>query len=124
MSEISKTVRLTLIGWATVLAFAAAVLISRGSDELGPAIVYGALAVGMGFWVWKRQSRAALVTSIAIGALHLLQQVGYSLAGAADDPFEAATFVIDVLAVPGAALIVAGAAGTLIQRRRTVATTS
>lgn len=118
VSDVGGPLRLVLVGWLSVLLFAIAVVVARGVGELGAMAVFAAVAIAMGSWVWRRRSRASLITSLVLGVLHAVEQVAYSVAEATSDPFDPAIFVIDVVAFVGAVLIVAGAAAALVRRRR------
>lgn len=110
--------QLVLAGWGVVVLVAVLMLIVRGSEEAGPAIVFAAVAVAVGAWVWRRGSRASLIASLVFGVLWLLQFAAYTVVNAVDDDVEAGVFVADVVAVVAGVLIVVGAIQALRGRRR------
>jgi hypothetical protein len=110
--------RLVLVGWSVVVLVAVLMLIVRGREEAGPAVVFAVVALAVGAWVWRRGSRASIITSLVLGLLWLLQFAAYTVADATDDDVEAGVFVTDVIAVGGGIVLVVGAIQALIQRRR------
>jgi hypothetical protein len=68
--------RVALVGWALVVLVAILMLVFRGSEEAGPAVVFAAIALAVGAWLWFRDSRAALIVSLVLGVLWLLQFSG------------------------------------------------
>lgn len=92
-------------------------LIFRGREEAGPAVVFAAIAVVVGGWVWRRESRAAMIASLVLGLLWLVQFAAYTVADVRSDEAETAIFVTDVIAVVGGVLLVAGAVQALRRKR-------
>ena len=109
---------LVLAGWGVVVLVAILMLILRGREEAGPALVFALIAIAVGAWVWRRDSRAAMITTLVLGVLWLVQFVAYTVADMMDDDADAAIFVTDVVAVIGGVLLVVGAIQALVQRRR------
>ena len=109
---------LVLAGWAVVVLVAILMLVLRGRDEAAPAVVFALVAVVVGAWVLRRESRAAMITSLVLGLLWLLQFVAYTVADAMDDDASVGIFVTDVVAVIGGVILVVGAIQALVQRRR------
>ena len=93
-------------------------LVLRGREEAGPAVVFAVVAIAVGAWVWQRDSRAAMITTLVLGLLWLLQFAAYTVADAMDDDASAGIFATDVIAVVGGILLVVGAIQALVQRRR------
>ena len=109
---------LVLAGWGVVVLVAILMLILLGREEAGPALVFALIAIAVGAWVWRRDSRAAMITTLVLGVLWLVQFVAYTVADMMDDDADAAIFVTDVVAVIGGVLLVVGAIQALVQRRR------
>jgi hypothetical protein len=114
----ARAQRLVLAGWAIVVLVAILMLVFRGREEAGPAVVFAVLAIAAGAWVWRRGTRAAIITSLVLGLLWLVQFAAYTVADAMDDDADAAIFITDVIAVIGGVLIVVGAMQALSERRR------
>jgi hypothetical protein len=110
--------RLALIGWGGVVLVAVLMLILRGGAEAGPAIVFAIIAVAVGAWLWFRNTRAALIASLVLGILWLLQFAAYAIADLVDEDFDVALFIVDLAAVAAGIAIVAGAIAALRERRR------
>lgn len=117
MPNRSTPIWLVTIGWLTVPVFGIAVVATRGGEEVGYVLVTSAIAIAMGVWVWRRGSRVALVTSLLVGSLLLLQQLGYTVAAATSTPVDTTEFLQGVFGLAGASLIVVGAVGGLLARR-------
>lgn len=100
--------RLALVGWALVMLVAILMLVFRGSEEAGPAVVFAVIALAVSAWLWFRDSRAALIVSLVLGVLWLLQFIAYTIADVGGDEFEVEIFVTDVIAVAAGAAIVWG----------------
>ena len=111
-----------MVGWGVVVLVAILMLILRGSAEAGPAVVFAVVALGVGTWLWRRRSRAALITSLVLGILWLLQFVAYAVADLVDEDFDVALFLVDLVAVAGGVAIVSGAVAAL-RRAKTRAST-
>lgn len=47
----ARAQRLVLAGWAIVVLVAILMLVFRGRDEAGPAVVFAVLAVAVGAWL-------------------------------------------------------------------------
>lgn len=109
---------LVLAGWAVVVLVAILMLVLRGREEAAPAVVFALVAVVVGAWVLRRESRAAMITSLVLGLLWLLQFVAYTVADTMDDDASVGIFVADVVAVFGGMILVVGAIQALVQRRR------
>ena len=110
--------RLAFAGWALVVLVAILMLVLRGSEEAGPAVVFAAIAVGVSAWLWFRESRAALIVSLALGVLWLLQFVAYTIADVVGDDFEVGIFVTDLIAVAAGVAIIWGSWRALRGRTR------
>jgi hypothetical protein len=104
-----------------VIVVAILMLIVRGSAEAGPALVFSAIALAVGAWVWRRDSRAALIVSLVLGALWLLQFAAYTIADLVGDDFSLAIFVVDLVAVAAGIAVVVGAIRALLGRGRSAA---
>lgn len=117
-SDMPSGLRLALAGWAGLLLFAIVVAVSRGSNELAFAAVSGAVAVGLGVWIWRRPSRAASVTSLVVGALEALEQAGYTVADVSDHG-GLGVAAADLLGLVSALAVVAGSWQLLARRRAT-----
>ena len=109
---------LVLAGWGLVVLVAILMLVLRGREEAGPAVVFALIAIAVGVWVWRRDSRAGMIATLVLGLLWLVQFVAYTVADALDDDADAAIFVADVVAVIGGLLLVGGAIQALGRRRR------
>jgi thiol:disulfide interchange protein len=107
-----------LAGWAIVVLVAILMLVLRGREEAGPAVVFSVVALAVAAWLWRRGTRAAIITSLALGLLWLVQFAAYTVADAMDDDADAGIFITDVIAVIGGVLIVVGAMQALSERRR------
>ena len=107
------TSRLVVAGWALVLAAAVLVPIAKGAEDAPTGIVLGVIAIAMGAWVWFRDSRAALITSLVLGVLLVLAFGAFVLADLAEDGTEALITLGDAVAVIGGAFLIAGAIGAL-----------
>jgi hypothetical protein len=103
-----RSVRLTLSGWAGLVVFGALVAATQGLRELPFAAVTIVVALVLATWLWKRRSRAALVTTLMLGGLQLLEQTGYLVA----------TTLVDLFGLVASAAVVAGAGAGLVGRRR------
>ena len=114
----SGNLRLIFAGWGVVVFVAILMLLLRGSAEAGPAVVFAVVALGVSAWLWRRVGRAALIVSLVLGILWLLQFVAYAIADLVDDDFDVALFVVDLLAVAGGLAIVAGSGRALREQRR------
>jgi hypothetical protein len=99
--------RLILAGWALVIVLLILVLVDRGSEEIGFAVVAGSIAAALAAWIWFR-GRASLIVTLVVGALWLLLFVGYAIAAVTGDEFDAVTFVGDLLGVVAGLAIVWG----------------
>lgn len=109
---------LVLAGWGVVVLVAILMLLLRGREEAGPAVVFALIAFAVGAWVRLRESRAAMIASLVLGVLWLLQFAAYTVADAMDDDTSIGIFVTDVVAVVGGTLLVVGAIQALLERRR------
>jgi hypothetical protein len=109
---------LVLAGWAVVILVAILMLVFRGREEAGPAVVFAVIAVAVGAWVWRRESRAAMIASLVLGLLWVVQFAAYTVADLMDDDAGTEIFVTDVIAVIGGLLLVGGAIQALVQLRR------
>ena len=110
---------LVVVGWGMVVLVAVLMLAFRGAEELGSAIAFAVIALGMGGWAWLRWGRAAMIASLALGALWMLQFAAYTVADILGDEVEAEILATDVIAVVAGALIVSGASRGLLRRART-----
>ena len=125
MPSLTVSIRTLVVGWMIVPLFGVAVLVSKGADEAPYVVVSSAIAIVLASWAWTRQSRAALIASLVVGSLLLLQQIGYVVAGATSPPVDAAVFVQDLFGLGGALLVVVGSTSGLVSlraARRTAAT--
>jgi uncharacterized membrane protein len=111
--------RLALTGWALVVLVAILMLVIRGREEAGPAVVFAVVAVAVGAWIWLRGSRPAWIVSLVLGALWLLQFVAYTIADLVSDDFSGSIFIIDLIAVVAGLAVIAGCVSGL--RRRNAA---
>lgn len=115
------SVRLTLGGWAGVVAFGAIVAATTGRGKPGELAFAGATIVSallLATWLWKRPSQAALVGSLILGGLQLLEQTGYLVADLTDSGSNTGTTLADLFGWVASAAVVAGAIVGLAQRRR------
>jgi hypothetical protein len=110
---VSTPVRLVLLGWAGVLLFALMIVVAKGTADLGGAGLFGAVAVAMASWVWRRPSKAALVTTLAIAVLFTVEQVAYLVS----DGHDTAETVGDAIGLVAGALLLAGATRALADGR-------
>ena len=101
-----------------VILVAILMLVFRGREEAGPAVVFAVIAVAVGAWVWRRESRAAMIASLVLGLLWVVQFAAYTVADLMDDDAGTEIFVTDVIAVIGGLLLVGGAIQALVQLRR------
>jgi hypothetical protein len=106
-----------LVGWALVVLVAILMLLFRGSEEAGPAVVFAVVAFAVSTWLWLRESRAALIASLVLGALWLVQFTAYTIADIVADDVQIEFFVTDVIAVVAGLAIVSGAVLALRARR-------
>lgn len=110
--------RLVLAGWGLTVLVALLIVVVEGLRQVGFALVLGLLAAGMGAWVWRRATRAAMITSLVLGLLLLLSFGAYTVVGATGDEFDSQVFVTDMVGMIGGLAIVAGAVQVLIEQRR------
>lgn len=110
--------RLVLGGWGLAILVATLVVVVNGLREVGFSLILAVLAAAMGAWVWRRATRAALVTSLALGLLLLLMFGAYTVADATADEFESQRIFTDMIGAIGGAAIVAGAVQVLVEQRR------
>ena len=110
-------VRMLLLGWGAVLLMAALGAVVRPDDRVAMAVFAG-VAVLMGLWVARSAGRGALLTSLVLGVLHTLEQVAYTLAGAAEDEVDLGLLAVDLVGLVGGVLVVVGAVRALRARRR------
>jgi hypothetical protein len=113
-----RSVRLTLSGWAGLVVFGALVAATQGLRELPFAAVTIVVALVLATWLWKRRSRAALVTTLMLGGLQLLEQTGYLVADLTGSGGDIATTLVDLFGLVASAAVVAGAGAGLVGRRR------
>lgn len=118
MSEVKGSIRLAVVGWLTIPIVGILVIATRGAEEIGVSGVTRIIAIVMAVWLWKRASRASLITSLVLGSLLGLQHLGYAPASLSDTQFEATTVAIDAVALVGSTLIIIGTIGGLLDRRR------
>lgn len=119
MAKLGPERGLVVAGWAVSVLVAVLMAIAR-LQELGPAVVFGVIAVAMGTWVLLRGGKAAMITSLVLGALWTLQFLAYAVAGVSDGgtSLTGLVFVTDVIAVVGGLCILGGSASALVGRRR------
>lgn len=110
--------RLVLGGWGLSVLVAILVLVVNGLREIGFSLILAVVAGAMGAWVWRRPTRAALMTSLALGLLLLLMFGAYTVADATSGEFESQRFFTDLIGTLGGTAIVAGAVRMLIEQRR------
>lgn len=125
MPSLTASIRTLVVGWMIVPLFGVAVLISKGADEAPYVVGTSVIAIGLALWAWTRQCRAALFTSLAVGFLLVLQQLGYVVAGATSSPVDTTVLIQDLVGLGGGALVVVGSVGGLVNlrgARRTAAT--
>lgn len=109
--------RLVFAGWGlTVLVGVLIVVVDP--RQVGFALILALVAGAMGAWVWRRPSRAALVSSLVLGLLLLLSFGAYTGVGAAGDEVESKVLVTDLMGTIGGLAIVAGAVQALLEQRR------
>jgi hypothetical protein len=114
------SVRLILGGWAGLVAFGAIVAVTIGRakpSELAFAAATIATSLVLAAWLWKRPGRAALVGSLILGGLQLLEQTGYSVADLTDSGSNTGTTLADLFGLVASAAVVTGAVIGLAQRR-------
>lgn len=104
-------------GWVVALAVAVLAYIAKPADELGFAIVVGALSAAMAYWTYRTRSRPSAVVSLVLGALWTLLFGAYAVADVTGDKdVEALVHVADLVAVVGGLMILAGAIDRLRKR--------
>ncbi len=109
--------RLVLAGWGlTVLV--AVLIVVVDPRQVGFALILALLAGAMGAWVWRRATRAALITSLVLGLLLLVSFGAYTVAGATGDEFESQVVITDLVGLIGGLAIVLGAVQALVEQRR------
>jgi uncharacterized membrane protein len=109
--------RLVLAGWGLTVLVAVLILVVD-PGQLGFALILALLAVAMAAWVWRRATRAALISSLVLGLLLLLSFGAYTIAGATEDEFDSQILVTDIIGLIGGLAIVAGAVQALVEQRR------
>jgi uncharacterized membrane protein YjdF len=112
MSRFARSIQLTVLGWVLFVCFA--VLVAVGSREVSSAVVFGAVGVAMGTWVWLRRSLPALIVSFILGLLHTIEQLAYSVADVSDH--HAGTLLADLFGLVAGLCIVAGSVLALRSR--------
>ena len=119
------SVRLTIAGWFGMVAFSVIVALSQGKREWIFAVATATIAVVMGYWLWKRRSKAALVVTVILGGLQFIEQVSYSIADltssgvwADHQASKGVTTISDLFGALASGAVVAGSTSGLWQRRR------
>lgn len=119
------SIRLTLAGWFGLVALGLIVALTQGKREWIFAVATASIAVVMGYWLWKRRSKAALVVTVVLGGLQFIEQVSYSIADltsngvwADHQASKGVTTISDLFGALASGAVVAGAASGLWQRRR------
>lgn len=110
--------RLVLGGWGLAILVAALVVVVNGLSQIGFSLILAVLAAAMGAWVGRRPTRAALITSLALGLLLLLMFGSYTAADATAEEFESQLFFTDMIGAIGGAAIAAGAVQVLVEQWR------
>lgn len=113
------SIRLTMAGLFGMAVFGVVVAATQDSIEwLFVAVTVG-VALVLATWLWKRRSRAALVTTLVLGGLQFLEQVAYSVADLSNTGAAVhSPTLADLFGALVSGAVVAGAASGLWQRRR------
>ena len=119
------SIRLILGCWLGMIALNLIVAITQGKREWILSIVMATLALVMGYWLWKRKSKAALVVTVVLGGLLFIQLLSYSIAdltasGVWDhhNVSKGVTTISDLFGALASGAVVAGAARGLWEQRR------
>ena len=119
------SIRLTIAGWFGMVALGAIVALTQGKREWIFAVATATIAVVMGYWLWKRRSKAALVVTVILGGLQFIEQVSYSIADltsngvwADHQASKGVTTISDLFGALASGAVVAGSTSGLWQRRR------
>lgn len=112
MQSYGRGIRLAVVGWAGVVAYA--VLLALAGDQ-APAAVFAAIAVAVSLWLWRSGGRAASSVSLGFGALFALQHVAYSVA---DVGVSTVTLLGDLYGLAVGIAIVVGSSLALLAARR------
>ena len=119
------SIRLTLVGWFGMVALGLIVALTQGKREYIFAAVTASIALVMGYWLWKRRSKAALVVTVVLGGLQFIEQISYSIADltssgvwADHQASKGVTTISDLFGALASGAVVVGATSGLWQRRR------
>lgn len=119
------SLRLTLAGWFGMIALGVIVALTQGKREWIFAVVTASIALVIGYWLWKRRSKAALVVTVVLGGLQFIEQVIYSIADltasgvwAEHQASKGVTTISDLFGALASGVVVVGATIGLLQQRR------
>lgn len=119
------SIRLILAGWFGMVAFSVIVALTQGKREWIFSIATASIALVMGYWLWNRRSKAALVVTVVLGGLQFIEQVSYSIANltssgvwAENQASKGVTIFSDLFGALASGAVVVGATVGLWQRRR------
>jgi hypothetical protein len=113
-------VRLVVLGWCLVVLMAVLAMV-HSNDQLANLAAFGAVALGLALWVALRPGRAALITSLVLGALHTVEQTAYVWADMGEAHVSVWAVSVDLLGLAGGVAVVTGAIASLRRRRRAAA---
>jgi hypothetical protein len=117
MKKFELWLRVAASGWLLTAVFGGTVLAMKGSKELAAGLVLIVVGLLMAWWLLARRSRPAVITSLILGALQLLEQVAYSAADFGDKHLSATTTGADIFGSVAALAIVVGSVMALVTRR-------
>jgi hypothetical protein len=121
MSNMDTSVRISMAG-AGLLLIAAILVPIADSENLMTGIVLGVIAIGLGVWIWRTESRAAAIASLILGGLLVLAFGLFVLGSASEDPIDGLVLAGDLAAAIAGVCFVVGAVMAL--RAKPAATTA